>query len=90
MSNRSELAALVAADLGVSAAEADRIVLSVTSKLTSMLAGTGKSVLPGFGSFTVKTRAARTGRNPRSGDAIEIPEKTVVKFKPFPSFTLPT
>lgn len=36
----------------------------------------------GFGTFQVKTRAARKGRNPLTGDAIDIPEKKVIQFKP--------
>jgi nucleoid DNA-binding protein len=43
----------------------------------------GKKVsLVGFGTFSVKTRPARLGRNPRTSEAIRIPEKTVVTFKP--------
>ena len=36
----------------------------------------------GFGKFSVGTRAARTGRNPQTGESLEIPESKVVKFKP--------
>ncbi len=39
---------------------------------------------PGFGTLTVGRRAARTGRNPRTNDPIEIPESKTVKFKPAP------
>ena len=38
--------------------------------------------LAGFGLFSTKVRPARTGRNPRTGDPMEIPEKRVIKFKP--------
>ncbi|MCA9525813.1 MAG: HU family DNA-binding protein [Myxococcales bacterium] len=46
----------------------------------------GRFAVPGFGVLTVKTRASRTGRNPRSGDSIEIPESKTVGFKLAPDF----
>ena len=42
----------------------------------------GKQLIPGFGTFQMKVRAARTGRNPRTGDPIQIPATKVVTFKP--------
>lgn len=42
----------------------------------------GKVTLPGFGSFTVRRTAARTGRNPQTGEVIEIAASTTVGFKP--------
>ncbi|MFN3198398.1 MAG: HU family DNA-binding protein [Bradymonadia bacterium] len=44
----------------------------------------GRFSAPGFGTFTVKTRAARTGRNPRTKETIQIPESKNVGFKPAP------
>ena len=44
----------------------------------------GRFSAPGFGTFTVKTRAARTGRNPRTGESIQIAESKSVGFKPAP------
>lgn len=46
----------------------------------------GRYSHPGFGTFTVKTRAARTGRNPRTGEKIPIPASKTVGFKPAPDF----
>jgi len=44
--------------------------------------------LPGLGTFKVKHREARRGRNPQTGKAIQIPAKTVVTFKPSPNLTI--
>jgi DNA-binding protein HU-beta len=44
----------------------------------------GRYSQSGFGTFTVKTRAARTGRNPQTGDSITIPESKSIGFKPAP------
>ena len=46
----------------------------------------GRFAYPGFGTFTVKQRQARTGRNPRTGATIQIPESKTVGFKPAPAF----
>jgi DNA-binding protein HU-beta len=46
----------------------------------------GRYSHPGFGTFSVKTRAARTGRNPRTGEKIPIPASRTVGFKPAPDF----
>ena len=46
----------------------------------------GRFSFPGFGTFTVKQRAARTGRNPATGDPIEVPASKTVGFKPAPAF----
>lgn len=48
---------------------------------------TGQGVsLKGFGKFVLQEKPARTGRNPKTGESIDIPAKTVVKFVPAPSF----
>lgn len=47
------------------------------------LAGSGSFALPEVGRFSVATRAARKGRNPATGEEVSIPEKRVVKFRPF-------
>ena len=50
--------------------------------MPEFLKGGGKLALVGFGSFTVKERAARDGRNPQTGETIKIPARRVVSFKP--------
>ena len=52
--------------------------------------GRGESVkIPGFGAFIHKTRKARIGRNPRTGEAVAVPERHGVRFKPSPDFMRP-
>ncbi len=46
----------------------------------------GHIAYPGFGTFSTRTRAAREGRNPHSGEAIQIPETVTVTFRPAPKF----
>lgn len=46
----------------------------------------GRFSIPGFGTFTVKSRAARKGRNPKTGEAIKIKASKAVKFKAAPAF----
>ncbi|PHR69362.1 MAG: DNA-binding protein [Lutibacter sp.] len=79
--NKSELVDAVAADAGISKAAAKAALESVTSNVTKTLKKGGKVALVGWGTWTVSRRAARTGRNPQTGAAIQIKAKNVVKFK---------
>ena len=77
-----ELAARVADKLSVPKATADASVTALFEIIGEALAR-GESVsIPGFGTFSVKDRAARQGRNPRTGEAIEIAASKVASFKP--------
>ena len=58
-----------------------RMVNTVFEKITDALEQGDRVELRGFGAFSVKTRAARTGRNPRTGDAVQVSEKFVPYFK---------
>jgi DNA-binding protein HU-beta len=79
--NKGDLIEVVADDAGISKAEALRAVDSVISSITKALK-TGKQVsLVGFGTFQVKKRAARQGRNPRTGEAIQIKASKVPGFR---------
>ena len=79
--NKGDLIETVAGDAGISKAEALRAVDSVISSITKALK-TGKQVsLIGFGTFQVKKRAARQGRNPRTGEAIQIKASKVPGFR---------
>lgn len=81
-----ELTEYVAANNGISKAAAGRIVLSVIDCMTFNLSTLNREVnLETFGRFKVKTRQARKGRNPKTGEQIEIPETKVVTFKASPS-----
>lgn len=65
-----------------SEAAAKRIVDDVLSAMFDGITDDGNLMLVGFGTFTVSQRAAREGRNPQSGEAIQIAAKKTVKFKP--------
>ncbi|PHS77790.1 MAG: integration host factor subunit beta [Rhodospirillaceae bacterium] len=61
--------------------DVERIVTTIFDEITSALADGDRVELRGFGAFSVKERGARTGRNPRTGDAVEVPAKYVPYFK---------
>ncbi len=61
------------------------IVDAVFEALKGAIAEDGRFAFPGFGTFAVKERQARTGHNPRSGDVIDIPASKTVGFKPAPA-----
>jgi len=79
--NKGELIESVAAAAGLSRADATRAVDAVLDSVTRALSGGSSVSLVGFGTFTVKSRAARTGRNPRTGEAIHIAASRVPGFK---------
>ena len=79
--NKSELIAAVAAKADLSKKDAQAAVKAVIDSVSEALADGDKVALVGFGTFEVKTRAARTGKNPRTGEAIEIPAAKVPSFK---------
>ena len=61
--------------------DVERIVSSLFKEITAALARGDRVELRGFGAFSVKKRDARMGRNPRTGAAVPVPEKTVPFFK---------
>jgi DNA-binding protein HU-beta len=79
--NKGELIESVAGSADLSRADATRAVDAILDSVTRTLAGGGTVSLVGFGTFTVKSRAARTGRNPRTGEAIQIAASKVPGFK---------
>jgi len=80
--NKSDLVEAMAADAGISKAAAGKALDSLMSNVKKGLKGGAKISLVGFGSFSVKERAARDGRNPQTGATIKIPARKVVTFKP--------
>ncbi len=62
------------------------LVEALFATIQNSIADEGRFAFPGFGTFTVKERAARTGRNPRTGQAIKIAASKTVNFKPAPTF----
>ena len=61
--------------------DVERIVSTVFDEITAALARGDRVELRGFGAFSVKHRDARTGRNPRTGEQVEVEEKSVPFFK---------
>ncbi|MBT5072606.1 MAG: HU family DNA-binding protein [Kordiimonadaceae bacterium] len=79
--NRNELIASVAGSAGISKADATRAIDSVLDTISNTLAAGEEVRLIGFGTFGVANRAASVGRNPRTGEAIQIAAATRPKFK---------
>ena len=79
--NKDDLISKVASSTGVSKSEAAKSVDAVFSSITNSLKGGNEVRLVGFGTFLITNRAATTGRNPRTGESIEIPAKKVPKFR---------
>ncbi|MDA0705254.1 MAG: HU family DNA-binding protein [Proteobacteria bacterium] len=79
--NKGELVDAVASAAGLSRSEAAKAVDGVLNVIQGTLANGGSGSLIGFGTFGVKARAERTGRNPRTGEAIKIKASNVPGFK---------
>ena len=79
--NKGDLIDVVADDAGLSKADATRAVDAVIGAITKALKSDQQVSLVGFGTFVVKKRAARQGRNPRTGETIQIAASNVAGFK---------
>ena len=79
--NKAELINAVAAAADVSKKDAEAVITAAVETITAALKEGEKVQLVGFGSFEVKKRAARTGRNPKTKETIEIPASAVPVFK---------
>ena len=80
--NKGQLIEAVAAELGDSKASAARAIEAVISSITDGIKEDDSVTIVGFGTFTQKERAARTGRNPITGEPIQIKASRTVGFKP--------
>ncbi|WP_027857025.1 HU family DNA-binding protein [Marinobacterium jannaschii] len=80
--NKSELIDAIAASADIPKAAAGRALDSTLEAITEALKKNESVALVGFGTFSVKERAARTGRNPQTGQPIEIAAATLPTFKP--------
>jgi DNA-binding protein HU-beta len=80
--NKGDMVDRIATDAGITKQQAQDALDSVIQTTSNELKNGNKVTLVGFGTFSVSKRSARKGRNPQSGAEINIPEKTVVKFKP--------
>jgi DNA-binding protein HU-beta len=79
--NKTELVAAVAEEAGLTKADAERAVKAVFDSITGSLKKGDKVTLVGFGTFLTRDRAAREGRNPQTGETVQIAARTVVGFK---------
>ncbi len=79
--NKNDLVAVVADKAGLSKADSTSAVDSVFDAITDSLSGGGEVRLVGFGTFSVSQRRASEGRNPRTGERIQIPASKQPKFK---------
>ncbi len=80
--NKTELIAAAAQSAGVAKKDAERVLNAALDRIASELIAGSKVQLSGFGSFEVKDREARVGRNPRTGQAVEIAATRTPVFKP--------
>ena len=79
--NKAELIDYVAKETDLTKADAQKAVEAVFGGITATLQSGNEARFVGFGTFNVSDRAATTGRNPRTGEAIQIPASKQAKFK---------
>ena len=79
--NKTELIAAAAEKAGLSKKDTEAVITATLASITEALQNDDKVQLVGFGSFEVKKRAARTSRNPRSKETIQIPASQTPVFK---------
>jgi DNA-binding protein HU-beta len=78
--NKGELIEAVANDANITKAQAQAAMDAFVSNVQKALKSGDKVTLVGFGTFSASTRAARMGRNPQTGQPIQIPKRRVAKF----------
>ena len=79
---KADLIAAVAKDTSLTKADSERALNAILANITNTLKKKGKLTLTGFGTFEVVKRKKRKGRNPQTGEVINIKARKVVKFKP--------
>ena len=79
--NKTELISVTAQNAGIARKDAERIINAAIDVITAALTEGDKVQLSGFGSFEVKDREARVGRNPHTKESIETPATKVPVFK---------
>ncbi len=79
--NKNDLIAAMAEKAGLTKAQAKSALDAFTATTSEALKNGDKISITGFGAFEVKERAARKGRNPQTNTEIEIPAKSIVRFK---------
>lgn len=78
---KQELAEALANKLELSKAKAEECVNLIVDEITRTLSKGGEVVITGFGKFVVSKRKARQGRNPKTGEVVQIAAKTTPKFR---------
>lgn len=79
---KADLAQMVQDELQGTKAQAERVVQMIFDAIASEMAKGGSVDVAGFGKFEGRMQAARTARNPRSGETVQVPAKRAPKFKP--------
>ncbi len=79
--NKAELIQVTASEAEISNAAASRVINALVTAITGTLSNGEPVALVGFGSFSVKARSARTGRNPQTGAPIQIAAANIPSFK---------
>ncbi|MBR6113132.1 MAG: HU family DNA-binding protein [Bacilli bacterium] len=78
---KNELVSYIAEETGLTKADAARAVEAFVNGVTKGLKDSQKVTLTGFATFTAKKKAAKTGRNPRTGETVKIPARVAVSVK---------
>ena len=81
--NKAELINAIANESEVSKGLSEKVLNAFTNVLSAQLAAGEELTIPGLGSFSVVDKAARTGRNPQTGETIQIAARKSVKFKAY-------
>jgi DNA-binding protein HU-beta len=84
--NKKELIDAMAAKTGSRKVDAERAVVALIEVISDVLKKGDSLSLPGFGSFGIRERTARTGRNPKTGEELAIAASRVATFKPGAAF----
>ena len=79
--NRKELVTVIAKKSGLSQKDAGKALEAITAVVVDGLKAGERVAIPNVGTFEVRTRAAREGRNPRTGEQVKIPEKRIPALK---------
>jgi DNA-binding protein HU-beta len=79
---KADLIEGLASKTDLSKADAEAAIDAILEGITEALSGGDRVVISGFGTFGITAREARTGRNPKTGESIEIPANRTAKFKP--------
>lgn len=79
---KAELIKALATKTGMSVAQTDNVLARLADITAESILDSGEALIPGVGKLELSVRAARTGRNPKTGQEIQIDSKRGVKFKP--------